>query len=189
MRKQLSLLSFFACITASTLSNAQNIEHGLWLDLSVAEIEETNDDPGAFTAELNDSSSGHLALSYELRFNRVFALGIGYLSGDSDEVEFIFDWFTDTEVEYSSFFAAAKISLPLSERNSLFVDINHHEYEFEVLDDLEVIEEQEGSDIGYVFGWRIDFNDTLGMEVGREYMPLGPDLTIKGARVGLKYQF
>lgn len=186
--RQLSL--FCGLICALVLSNQAVAQGGLGnIGLNVTAGEIVDEGGNTNTDDLNDVSTGHLSVSYDIEFTDFFAIGAGYIYGDSSELTVFADLFTNSRLEYKSFFISAKVFIPFTERDRLYLDVNRHDYDYDVIDDDVVQASEEGKDYGYSIGWYHKFRNQVGLKVGYDVTPLGDNLEIKGAKVGVTYSF
>jgi hypothetical protein len=55
--------------------------------------------------------------------------------------------------------------------------------------DYDIIDDNDGSDRGYAFGWRNKFDNGLGIKAGFETLSFGKNITIKGINADISYRF
>lgn len=92
------------------------------------------------------------------------------------------------EVNYSNFVVAAKGTLPLSQRNSLYAKVGAQYYDYDInRRNKNIIHD---SDIGLYLaaGWQYQWDMGIGMDVGYEMFDMG-DLDTYTLNVGMSYQF
>ena len=177
--------SVLALSLSSTVLFAQDNPHVIGLQADFGELSTKANEN---TEKLDDISTTHYTLSYQYSLNENFSVGAGYLTGDSSSFIAIFD-FNDSELEYSAFMISAKAQLPISKRNSLYVQLNALQYDYDILDDDKTIFNDDGSDFGYSFGWKYQWDMGLGLKVGYDVINLGSDIKLNGISIETSYRF
>ena len=179
-------LSLLALAITSTTTLAQESPHvvGVQLDFSAIDTEDNIN-----TRELNDVTTAHYTLSYQYNINEYFAVGVGYLDGDSNSFTSIVDIFTNSELEYNVFMISVKAQYPISKRNSLYVQINALKYDYDIIDDNQSVYKNNGSDFGFSAGWKHQYDMGIGLKVGYDVLNLGDNITINGVSIEASYRF
>lgn len=179
-------LSLLALAITSTTILAQESPHvvGVQLDFSAIDTEDNIN-----TRELNDVTTAHYTLSYQYNINEYFAVGVGYLDGDSNSFTSIVDIFTNSELEYNVFMISVKAQYPISKRNSLYVQINALKYDYDIIDDNQSVYKNNGSDFGFSAGWKHQYDMGIGLKVGYDVLNLGDNITINGVSIEASYRF
>jgi len=176
-------LSFF--ISSIALANEKS--HSINFEYSYSDI---NNGSGEETSDLNDLVTSHLAYSYQYSVTEYFSIGLGYLKGDSSKADgIIIDIFTDSKIDYSSIMLSALANYPISKRNYLYLKVNALQYDYDIVDDNEVVFNEDGNDFGYSLGWMYKFDNGIGLNAGYEVLNLGKHIDIKGINVGISYHF
>ena len=177
------ILSFF--ISSLTLANES--PHKVGLEYSYSDIDNASAEE---TSDLNDLFTSHYAYSYEYKMAEHISIGVGYLKGDSSKADgVIFDLLTDSKIDYSAMMISATVNFPISKRNSLYLKVNALQYDYDIIDDNEVVFNQDGSDVGFSFGWMFEFDNGIGMKAGYEVLNLGKHIDIRGVNTGVSYRF
>ena len=177
------ILSFFI----SSVALADESLHKIGLEYSYSEISNGSDEK---TSELNDLITSHYSTSYEYKVAENFAIGFGYLKGDSSNADgIIIDIFTDSKVDYNALFLSASVNYPISKRNFLYLKVNALQYDYDLIDDSTVIYDDDGNDFSYSIGWMFEYNNGFGIKAGYEVLNLGEHITIKGFNAGISYRF
>jgi hypothetical protein len=177
------LLSFF--ISAST--QAEESPHRVGIEYSYASVDKRSTEE---TSELNDVFTSHYAYTYQYEVAEYFSMGLGYLKGDSSDAEgIIIDLFTDSKIDYSALLISAEVDLPISERSYLYLKVSALQYDYDIIDDNEIVYNNDGNDWGYAFGWIYEFDNGLGIKTGFETLNFGKNITIKGINAGISYRF
>ncbi len=162
--------------------------HILEIRSSIGGVDSSNEE-GATTEELNDISSGHLNYAYHYKIHENFFLGIEKSSGDTDFFIGVSDLFTDSKLDYDVINLVATGRVFVSQRNQLYAKMMSSHYDFEVMDDGEVVGSDDGSDFSYGVGWRYTWDFGLGTSFGFDSMSLGSDIRINSMSLGLHYEF
>ena len=177
------ILSFFI----SSITLASEPPHKVGLEYSYSDIDNSSAEE---TADLNDLFTSHYSYSYEYKIAEHISIGLGYLKGDSSKADgIILDLLTDSKIDYSAFMISAVINFPLSTRNSLYLKVNALQYDYDIIDDNEVMYNEDGSDLGFSFGWMYEFDNGIGMKAGYEVLNLGNNIDIRGFNTGISYRF
>jgi len=177
------VLSFFI----STIALAEESPHSIGVEYSYSRINNGSDEK---VSDLNDLITSHYATSYEYEVTEYFSVGLGYLKGDSSNAEgLIVDLFTDSKIDYRAFMISAAVNHPISKRNSLYLKVNVHQYDYDIVDDNTVVYNKSGSDFSYSFGWMYEFNNGLAIKAGYEILNMGDHIDIKGFNTGINYRF
>ena len=178
------IMSFF--ISSIALANEES-PHEVGLEYSYANINKGSTED---TSDLNDVFTSHYSFSYQYKVAEHLSIGLGYLNGDSSNAEgIIIDFFTDSKIDYSVILISAEVDLPISERSSLYLKVNALKYDYDIIDDNEVVYNQGGSDFSYAFGWMYEFDNGFGIKAGFETLNLGKNIDIKGVNTGISYRF
>lgn len=177
--------SVLALSLSSTMLFAQDNPHVIGLQ---ADFGELSTKANKNTEKLDDISTTHYTLSYQYSLNENFSVGAGYLTGDSSSFIAIFD-FNDSELEYSAFMLSAKAQYPISKRNSLYLQLNALQYDYDILDKDKTVFNDDGSDFGYSFGWKYQWDMGLGLKVGYDVINLGSDIKLNGISIETSYRF
>ncbi len=180
------LLTLSVCSLTSTTIYAQESPHVVGIQVDFSAIDTENNDN---TRELNDVTTAHYTLSYQYNINEYFAVGAGYLNGDSKSFTSLVDIFTDSELDYNAFMLSAKAQYPLSKRNSFYVQINALQYDYDIIDDNETIFSDDGSDFGFSAGWKHQYDMGIGLKIGYDVVNLGSNITINGISAEVSYRF
>ena len=147
------ILSFFI----SSITLASETPHKVGLEYSYSDIDNSAAEE---TSDLNDLFTSHYSYSYEYKIAEHISIGLGYLKGDSSKADgIILDLLTDSKIDYSAFMISAVINFPLSTRNSLYLKVNALQYDYDIIDDNEVMYNEDGSDLGFSFGWMYEFDN------------------------------
>lgn len=174
-------------ILASSGANASSEQHRFDVGYSYADISK---DTSPQTQELNDVVTSHYSLSYQYQLNKYLGLGVGYINGDSSRADgLLIDIFTDSKVDYSAVLLSAQLSYPFAERHAGYVAIHATQYDFDVFDDGKINVSDDGTDLGFAFGWQYNFDNGLGIRAGYEVVNLGEHIDIKGFTTGINYRF
>ncbi len=177
------ILSFFI----SSITLASENPHKVGLEYSYSDIDNSSAEE---TSDLNDLFTSHYSYSYEYKIAEHISIGLGYLKGDSSDAEvIIIDLFTDSKIDYSAFMISAVVNFPLSARNSLYLKVNALQYDYDIIDDNAVMYNEDGSDLGFSFGWMYEFDNGIGMKAGYEVLNLGNNIDIRGFNTGISYRF
>ncbi|NQZ90245.1 MAG: porin family protein [Colwellia sp.] len=177
------ILSFFI----SSITLASETPHKVGLEYSYSDIDNSSAEE---TSDLNDLFTSHYSYSYEYKIAEHISIGLGYLKGDSSKADgIILDLLTDSKIDYSAFMISAVINFPLSTRNSLYLKVNALQYDYDIIDDNEVMYNEDGSDLGFSFGWMYEFDNGIGMKAGYEVLNLGNNIDIRGFNTGISYRF
>ncbi len=183
---EIGLLAFSVYSLTSTTIYAQESPHVVGIQVDFSAIDTENNDN---TRELNDVTTAHYTLSYQYNINEYFAVGAGYLNGDSNSFTSIADIFTDSELDYNAFMLSAKAQYPISKRNSFYVQINALQYNYDIIDDNETIFSDDGSDFGFSAGWKHQYDMGIGLKIGYDVVNLGSNITINGISAEVSYRF
>ena len=176
-------------LTISTLTFAGESKHTVSAGISVGDISNVSE-YGSQLNELNDSGTTHITLAYDYNINPYFSVGLGYLDGDSGEIDvLLIDSFTDTKITYSAPFLRSTLSYPFSSKNSIFIGLRLYNYTFDVYDDYEVIYSEKDHDFGYFVGWKRVFNSGIGFTLGYERLGLGESIIVSGPNINIVYRF
>lgn len=170
----------------STTTLAQESPHVIGLQVDLSTIDTENNDN---TRELNDVTTAHYTLSYQYDLNEYFAIGAGYLNGNSSSFTSLVDIFTDSELDYSALVISAKAQYAISKRNSLYIQINALQYDYDIIDDNQTIYSDDGSDFGFSAGWKHQYDMGMGLKVGYDVLNLGSNIKINGVSVEVSYRF
>jgi hypothetical protein len=177
------VLSFFI----STITLANETPHKVGLEYSYSSIDNSSAED---TSDLNDLFTSHYAYSYEYKIAEHISLGLGYSKGDSSNAEaIIIDLFTDSKIDYSAMMISVAVNLPISKRNFLYVKVNALQYDYDIIDDNEIVYNEDGSDLSFSFGWMYEFDNGIGMKAGYEILNLGKNIDIRGFNTGISYRF
>jgi len=177
------VLSFFI----NTIALAEENLHSIGVEYSYSRINNGSDEK---VSDLNDLITSHYASSYEYKVADYFSVGLSYLKGDSSNAKgIIIDIFTDSKIDYRAFMISAAINYPISEQNSLYLKVNAHQYDYDIVDDRAVVYNKSGNDFSYSFGWQYQFKNGLGIKAGYEILNLGEHIDIKGFNTGINYRF
>ena len=144
---------------------------------------------GSSTEELNDLSTGHIGIAYNYKLNKTFSLGVEKLSGDSEVFVEISDLFTDSKLDYDLVNIVGLAEFAISERNEVYGKLIASQYDYDVLDDGQIVGSNDGSSVGFGIGWRYTFDLGVGVSMGYEAISLGDDVDIRGISWALSYQF
>jgi long-subunit fatty acid transport protein len=177
------ILSFFI----SSIVFANEKPHAIGLEYSYSDINNGSDEE---TSDLNDLITTHYSYSYQYQMADNFSIGLGYLKGDSSNADgIIIDIFTDSKIDYSAILLSAKVNYPVSKRNSVYLKVNALQYDYDVVDDNEVVYSEDDNDFGFSFGWGYEFDNGIGINAGYEVLSLGKHIDIKGLNAGIGYRF
>ena len=177
------ILSFFI----SSIALANENPHAIGLEYSYSDI---NNGSAEETSDLNDLITTHYSYSYQYQMTENFSIGLGYLKGDSSRADgFIIDLFTDSKIDYSAILFTAKANYPVSIRNSVYLKVNAIQYDYDVVDDNEVVYSEDDNDFGFSLGWEYEFDNGIGINAGYEVLNLGKHIDIKGFNIGISYRF
>jgi hypothetical protein len=117
-------------------------------------------------------------------------IGLSYLKGDSSHADgIVVDIFTDSKIDYNAILLSVTANYPISKRNYLYVVANAFQYDYDVIDDDEVVYNEDGNDFGFSFGWMYQFDNGIGIKAGYEVLNLGEHIDIKGFNTGISYRF
>lgn len=144
---------------------------------------------GSTTEELNDLSSAHVGFAYNYIVHENFAIGFEKMSGDSDSFVEFSDLFTDSKLDYDLLNLVAIADFSVSKRNELYAKLIASKYDYDVIDDDEVVGSADGTDYGFGFGWRYTFDFGLGLSAGYESISMGDDVDFTGITTSVSYQF
>jgi hypothetical protein len=186
LKKSQLLISLLSFALSSTLVHAQESPHVVGIQVDFSAIDTENNDN---TRELNDLTSAHYTLSYQYSINEYFSVGAGYLNGDSSSFTSIVDIFTDSKLDYNALMLSAKAQYPISKRNSLYVQINALQYDYDIIDDNKTVFSDDGSDFGFSAGWKHQYDMGIGLKIGYDVLNLGDNITINGISVEASYRF
>lgn len=178
-----------SCISLSAWSqesSPQFTPHIIGIQTSVGAIDTKENEN---TQKLNDITSFHYNISYQYQFNDYFSAGIGYLNGDSEAFTSIVDVFTDSELEYTAFMLSARAQYPFTKRNSIYLQLNSLQYDYDIIDDNKTEFSHDGSDFGFDIGWKHQYDMGLGLKLGYEILNLGSFIKIKSINAELSYRF
>ncbi|NQY89167.1 MAG: porin family protein [Colwellia sp.] len=92
------------------------------------------------------------------------------------------------EIEFSNLVLAVKGTLPLSQRNSLYVKVGVQSYRYDLYSSNETIADDSGTGLYLAAGWQYRWDFGLGINVGYEAFNMG-DLDTYTLNTGLSYQF
>jgi long-subunit fatty acid transport protein len=177
------ILSF--CISSIAFANEK--PHAIGLEYSYSDI---NNGSNEETSDLNDSITTHYSYSYQYQMAEDFSIGLGYLKGDSSRADgFLIDIFTDSKIDYSAILLSAKVNYPVSKRNSVYLKVSAIQYDYDVVDDNEVVYNEDDNDFGFSLGWGYEFDNGIGINAGYEILNLGKHIDIKGFNAGISYRF
>lgn len=184
-------LSFFI----SSIAVANEKTHAISFEYSYATVDNGSDEK---TADLNDLFTSHIAYSYQYNITEYFSIGLGYLKGDSSKTDGLIidlytdsniDLFTDSKIDYRSILFSASANYPISKRNYLYLKVNALSYDYDIVDDNEVVFNEDGHDFGYSLGWKYKFDNGIGLNTGYEVLNLGEYIEIVGVKIGVSYYF
>ncbi|MGL1958021.1 MAG: porin family protein [Colwellia sp.] len=171
----------------SSIVFANETTHIIELDYSYSDI---NNDSSEMTSDLNDLLTSHYSFSYQYKVAEHILIGLSYLKGDSSNSDgIIVDIFTDSKIDYNAILLSATANYPISKRNYLYVEVNALQYDYDVIDDDEVVYNEDGNDFGFSFGWMYQFDNGIGIKAGYEVLNLGEHIDIKGFNTGISYRF
>jgi len=171
----------------SSIVFANEKTHIVGLDYSYSDI---NNDSSEMTSDLNDLLTSHYSFSYEYKVAEHILIGLSYLKGDSSNADgIVVDIFTDSKIDYNAILLSATVNYPISKRNYLYVEVNALQYDYDVIDDDEVVYNEDGNDFGFSFGWMYQFDNGIGIKAGYEVLNLGAHIDIKGFNTGISYRF
>jgi hypothetical protein len=177
------VLSFFI----STLTLANESPHKVGFEYSYSDIDNASAEE---TSDLNDLFTSHYSYSYEYKIAKHISIGMSYLKGDSSKADgIILDLLTDSKIDYSAMMISVAVNLPISKRNFLYLKVNALQYDYDIIDDNEVVFNEDGSDLGFSFGWMYEFDNGIGMKAGYEVLNLGNNIDIRGFNTGISYRF
>jgi hypothetical protein len=78
--------------------------------------------------------------SYQYKIAEHISIGRGYLEGDSSKVDgIIIDVFTDSKIDYGAFLSSTAVNIPISKRIFLYLKVNALQYDYDIIDDNEVV--------------------------------------------------
>lgn len=174
--------SFFVSVVASTNDGS----HILGIEYSVSNI---NNEFDGVTADLNDVSTSHFSPSYQYELVQNISIGVAYLKGDSSNVTGLVDIFTDTKIDYRVILLSANGRYPISLRNYLYIKANVLQYDFDIVDDKQVVYNEEGNDYSLSVGWMYEFDNGVVIKAGYEKINLGENIDIQGFNSGISYRF
>ncbi|WP_448563293.1 porin family protein [Thalassotalea ganghwensis] len=176
-------ISCFICFSAF----ANQKLHSIGLNYSYSDIDNGSDEK---TSDLNDLVTTHYIYSYQYQVAESFSFGLGYLKGDSSKASgVLIDIFTDSKIDYSAILLSVLVDYPLSKRNFVYFKVDALQYDFDVVDDNEVVYSEDDHDFGFSIGWGYQFDNGLEINAGYEVLNLGPHLDIKGLKAGISYHF
>jgi hypothetical protein len=112
------------------------------------------------------------------------------LKGDSSKAGgIIVDIFTDSKMDYSAIQLSAAVNYPIIAKHYLYLKVNALQYDYDIVDDNEVVYNEDGNDFGFSLGWMFKFDNGIGINAGYEVLNLGKNIDIKGFNIGLHYRF
>lgn len=179
-------LSLLALSLSSSALLAQESPHVIGVQVDFSGIDTENNDN---TRELNDITTAHYTLSYQYHINENFAVGAGYLNGDSNSFTSIVDIFTDSKLDYDALMISAKAQYLISKRNSFYIQLNALQYDFDIIDDNKTVYSDDGTDFGYSIGWKHQYDMGIGLKIGYDVLNLGSNIKINGVSVEASYRF
>lgn len=137
---------------------------------------------------------------YNYAINKQLAVEVGISSGsdwgwDCDN-DYEDDWdcdagwldFDDDDIEYTNFVIAAKGSIPLSKRNSLFAKLGGQFYDYEIQYRDHARSDESGFGVFFEAGWQYRWDFGLGLNAGLQFMDMG-NLDTSTFTAGVSYQF
>lgn len=182
---RLLLLSVFLSFFMSSFANANETPFSVGIGTNVSYIyrDSYEDD-----YDLYDLSTVHYSINSKFQVMKYLAVGIGYLKGDSDNVNVVLDLFTDTKIEYSAIVLFAELSYPISERNYLYAQVNINKFDYDIVNDGDLVFSDDGNKLGYSLGWMYKFDSDIGMKAGYERLDLD-GIEMHGLTMGVNYNF
>lgn len=151
------------------------------------------------SSQVDEDLTGHLAATYLYNVTPSLSLGVGYLYGNSDLYEAIFD---SDDLKYQAFAVIAEGRIVLSERHrhSLYGRLSGLKYDYEIEDDFIIFDGDtfrsnttnvsvNGTSISAAIGWSMQFDNRVGIEAGYEYLRPGSSIDIQTASFGVSYSF
>ncbi|PCK03382.1 MAG: hypothetical protein COA42_21210 [Alteromonadaceae bacterium] len=186
-----TVLIFAASLGLYALSSgalAIDNPHRVGLSGGIASLDLGRGDDDA-TREVLDLNAVHLSVNYDYLFTKSLGLGVGYLEGDSNDFTFFISLYNDTRMEYDALYFGPRFQLPLGEVNGLYLNVNILDYNFDVIDNDQVIGSDDGTGYGASFGWNLTLRNGIGVKVGYEILNLGDDVEMKGIEAGVSYSF
>ena len=186
MIRQVRLSTLVLYLGFSGVTYAADRPHHIEFGGNLGTIDKSSD---ASLRELNDLSTVHSSISYHYQFPKILVVGGGYLTGDSGSVSLISDLFTDSRLEYSTFFIRSEFQTPQYKGHALYLNVDFHQYDYDIIDDDQVVNSDDGKGVGYGFGWKHHFKTNFTLRLSRDYLELGDDISITSLGVHLGYRF
>ena len=180
MKKLLSIV----CLLASSSCLAE--QHQIGVDSFVGVVDGKLTEG---TDSLNDIVTQHYLLSYQYKLTDNWDIKAGYLFGDSEDFGLIFDEFTDTALEYTGPTIGVTGKFDLTRRNSLFMDVNTINYDYEMVDDGRTKVSETGWGYTANLGWQYAFDNGFGIKAAYGYSQFGDDVDIGSFSFGVSYRF
>jgi hypothetical protein len=138
---------------------------------------------------------------YNYAINKQVAIEVGINSGsdwgwdcdndyDNDDWDCDTGWFDwdDDDIEYTNFVIAAKGSIPLSKRNSLFAKLGGQFYDYEINYRDNTDTDESGFGLFAEAGWQYRWDFGLGLNAGLQFIDMG-NLDTSTFTAGVSYQF
>ena len=117
-------------------------------------------------------------------------IGLNYLRWDSSNADgIVVDIFTDSKIDYKAILLSVTANYPISKRNYLYVEVNALQYDYDVIDDYEVVYNEDKNDFGFSLGWMYQFDNRIEIKAGYEVLNFGDHIDIKGFNTGFSYRF
>lgn len=181
------LCLFFALVIHSTVCFSQS-HHIIGLDAAVGYI--SHDDTEQLE-QLNDIGTIHSSVYYLHQFNEYFALGVGYMTGNSEGAELIAltDLLTDSYLQYHAPSVKLMLQIPAGEGKALYIGGDLLKYDYGVLDDDRILTEQRGSGASWNIGYKRTYSFGLGLKFGWERIRMGRNVDISSLTFGAYYRF
>jgi len=180
MKKLLSL----TCLLVSSASFAN--QHQIGIDSFVGGVDGQLTEG---TRPLNDTVTQHYHLSYQYTLSDYWGVKAGYLFGDTEDFGIILDEFTETKLEYTGPTIGLVGNLPLSGGNSLFVDVNTINYDYEMTDEGKLEVSESGWGYNANVGWQYAFENGLGVKLAYGFSEFGDNVEIGSFSFGVNYRF
>lgn len=139
----------------------------------------------------DEEGASHLYVGYRYGLNDNIAVGVAYLDGTTDS---FLSGFTSlvgesVEIEYSQFRLEGEGTLPVSQRNYLFGQMNLSRFDYELLVDDQSTYEDDGFGYGAGVGWGYQFDSGLGLRLGAYYDRYDSNVEMVNLGWDLSYRF
>lgn len=180
---KISTLSL-AILSGSVLAQQEHGPHIVGLQIDFSAIDSKNNER---TKGFYDIDTAGAKYSYQYELNPYFAVGIGYLKGNSEEFTFFIS--DKSNLKYRASVASARVQYPITKRSNVFAQVSGLKYDYDIEKKGKKLNSADGSDYGFSLGWKYQFDSGIGLKTGYEVLHMGKDISLKGYIFEVSYRF